>query len=544
LIESINDNNGIKILAVDDDLLIRKVLENIFKDKYSLYISSTAMDFFEKLKIYKPDIVLIDVVLPDGNGIDICRKLRSEKEYDKLCILMLTSFEDRKSIEAAYNAGTNDYIRKPFIPYEVTSKVALIAKTIQNQNKIETLYLQQKKSNKKLVQLNELIRENINNPARKSLIESFFTIAGIISSNFCEIVIFPGKSIEIKKKKVSEDFEPVGYTYLVSKVESMKSKEQVVSIFSIKKAAGKTVYCIVGNFYYNKECLGQVVFQRRSKFSDDARQIISLYLDFVNLTGAEIESRKHLYAEVKKERKELHKVRSLQVLLLPDFREIKKYDIASTFIPMDEISGDFFDAFYASKNQYIIVLCDVAGHGIASSYIGSSIRGLIRSINFEDMSLKDVVKTLNDLVVKNLSITYYFSSLVICSLNLETDDATIVSAGHPPCYYYDSTNSQYSAIDKTGPLLGLIGGVDFSEHKIHVGQGDCIFLYTDGITEAYGSNSPELYGEKRLYEMFQENVKKKSIDIVHAVVGSVYEYTEYEALNDDVTAICIKMRVT
>lgn len=542
MIDSISEANSIKILAVDDDILMRKVLEEIFRNKYVLYVSPTAQDFYEKIKIFKPDIVLIDVILPDGNGIDICRKIRSERDNEKLFILMFTSFEDSKSIEAAYNAGANDYIRKPFIPYEVTSKVSQIAKTIQYQNKIELLYRQQKFSNKKLVQLNQLIRENLNNANKKNLIESFFVIAEVIGSHFCEIIIFPGDTIEIKKKKLSDDFQPVGYTYLISKVESIFNNEQPVSIFSIKKVSEKTVHCIVGNFNYNNEYSGQVVFQKKTKFSDDSRQIVSLYLDFVNLLGTEIESRKHLYAEVKKERKELNKVRSLQVLLLPDFNEINKYDIASTFIPMDEISGDFFDAFYASEHQYIIVLCDVAGHGIASSYIGSSIRGLIRSINFKDMHPKDVVQILNELVIKNLSVTYYFSSLVICSLDIESDDILIVSAGHPPCFYYDRLHNQYLMIDKTGPLLGLTDGATFTEHIFHVNTGDCIFLYTDGITEAHGSCSPELYGEERLSEVFQENIEKKSIDIVHAVVGSVYEFTGYETLYDDVTAICIKKK--
>jgi serine phosphatase RsbU (regulator of sigma subunit)/DNA-binding response OmpR family regulator len=534
--------SGIKILAVDDDSFMRKVLEDIFKDTYILYVCSTALDFFEKLSIFKPDVLLIDVVLPDGNGIDICRRIRSEKANDKIFILIVTSFEDSRSIEEAYDAGANDYIRKPFLPYEVISKVNQLAKTIQYQDKIESLYLFQKQTNKKLVMLNELIRENINKTDKSSLLESFFEIGEIIGSEFCEIILFPGETFEIKKMKIQDDFAPVGYTSIIRELESLGSEDVEVTIFSVKGKEEKTVYCIAGNIRYNKRVCGQVVFQRSGKFSENAKQLILLYLDFINLASDEIESRKHLYEEVRKERKEMNKVRSLQVLLLPDFREIEKYDIASTFIPMEEISGDFFDAFYASENHYIIVLCDVAGHGIASSYIGSSIRGLIRSVCSKDLPPKEVVALLNDNVVRNLSVTYYFSSLIFCSINLESDDLTIVSAGHPPCFYFDRTKGQYSAIDKTGPLLGLMENATFDEHRIHLRSGDCFFMYTDGISEAHGSNSPELYGENRVYEIFQDNTGKDSIEIIHSIIGNVYEFTGYDALYDDVTAICIKKR--
>jgi serine phosphatase RsbU (regulator of sigma subunit) len=209
---------------------------------------------------------------------------------------------------------------------------------------------------------------------------------------------------------------------------------------------------------------------------------------------------------------------------------------------MEEISGDFFDAFYISENLYQIVLCDVAGHGMASSYIGSSIRGLLRSVDYANLSPAQVITSLNNSVVKNLSNTYYFSSLVLCSLNLETDEVIIVSAGHPPCFYYSSEHDQYEQVEKTGPLIGLVENSEYEERKILLKAGDCLLMYTDGITEAQSEEIPALYGEERLFSLFQEIHGRSSIDSVHSVVGSVYEYTGYASLNDDITAICLKKK--
>ncbi|HEY1406822.1 MAG TPA: response regulator, partial [Spirochaetota bacterium] len=120
----------IRILVLDDDQFIRKVLEGIFREKYQFLAVPTIAEFSQVVKNFDPDIVLVDVVLPDGNGIDVCRQLRDQTKYEQLFILMMTSFEDIGSIEAAYRAGANDYIRKPFIPFEIASKIHHISRTI------------------------------------------------------------------------------------------------------------------------------------------------------------------------------------------------------------------------------------------------------------------------------------------------------------------------------------------------------------------------------------------------------------------------------
>jgi phosphoserine phosphatase RsbU/P len=538
----INTHRTVKVLAVDDDALVRKVLGDIFGKTYEFKAVSTAHDFMSELFSYNPDVVLIDVILPDGNGIDICSKIRSNDDYKHIHIIILTSFEDSKSIEAAYTAGASDYIRKPFIPFEIISKLNYISKSLQYQENVIDLYNQQKKSNQRLLRLTEMTRKSLHSSDKEELLLTAFSFADIVHASFCEVVVFPGETIEFKKKLFNENFNPISYAKLASKHPFFTNEEKQIDSASISRTDGKKTFCLMGKIIYNKVHVGYIILQKDIPFAEGSKQLISLYLDFININGSEIESRQFLVAEVKKERKELSKVRSLQVLLLPDFKEIERYDIASTFIPMDEISGDFFDAFYINEYTYQIVLCDVAGHGMASSYIGSSIRSLIRSVDNAGLSPAQIIEQLNESVVKNLSNTYYFSSLVLCSLNLDTDEITIVSAGHPPCFYYNAEHRQYEKIEKTGPLIGLIGGSKYDEHKITIKHGDCLFLYTDGITEAQTRAGSDLYGENRLFSFFRDLNDLPSIEIVHAVVGSVYEYTGYESLNDDVTAICIKKK--
>ena len=271
--------------------------------------------------------------------------------------------------------------------------------------------------------------------------------------------------------------------------------------------------------------------------------LLSLYLDFVNIKGSDIYAKEQLKDEIRRDRQEIAKVRTLQVSLLPQFEELDKYDIASSFIPMEEISGDFFDGFYVRDGVYQIIVCDVSGHGVASSYVGSSIRGSIRSISKEMANLKELAEYLNTSLVKSMKDVYYFSSIVICQLEIATGKINFVSAGHPPCLLFDSQHNAVSKIENTGPLLGLTLDSQYNEIELSLKDGDCFFVYTDGITEAH-SASKDLYGIKRLVDTFSLCADEPSIDIVHSVIGSVYEYTEYQPLQDDVSLICIKKKAS
>ena len=531
----------IKILVVDDDSLIRRVLDDIFKNDYVFKAVAKASDFRTAVESFQPDIILIDVLLPDGNGIELCEELRKKADYSQVFIFILTSFDDTASIEAAYRAGANDYIRKPFIPFEISSKIYQISKSINYQNGIVRLYNQQKITNERLYKLATLINRNIHIADKNELLSSLFQVSDFIHCDYCEMILFYGEnSWEKKHQQYIYDFQYINYEKYRGKLRIFKDENIQYDMFQMKRKDGTVVYCQIAKIFYNKKHEGYLILQKARAFAEEARDMLSLYLDFVNILGVDLTSKDLMRNEIHKERRELAKVRSLQVSLLPHFEEIDKYDIASTFIPMEEISGDFFDGFYINENVYQIVICDVSGHGAASSYIGSSIRGLLRSSGTGEDGPGEIIRRLNDSVVKNLSNIYYFSSLILCQIDIPSGGIKLVSAGHPACFYYDCANRQYERIENTGPLVGLIPDSVYEEKYLTLNIGDCLFMYTDGIIEAPGERSGNMYGEDRLFRCFQENIERSSIDIVHTVVGTVYEHTGFTSLHDDATVICIK----
>jgi DNA-binding response OmpR family regulator len=119
-----------KLLVVDDDVIISKVLMSMFtSEKYEVKLSHTANDGFETCIKELPDLVLLDMNLPDGNGLDLCRRMKSNARIKHIPIIMLTG--DATSVDnkvEGLEAGAEDYVLKPFIAAELMARVAGILK--------------------------------------------------------------------------------------------------------------------------------------------------------------------------------------------------------------------------------------------------------------------------------------------------------------------------------------------------------------------------------------------------------------------------------
>ncbi len=115
--------NNKKILVVDDTEVNIEILLNLLDETYDVFVAldgQTALDIVDECT---PDLILLDITMPDMDGYEVCKKLKANKKTKDIHILFITAKTDEDSIEKAYDVGGSDYITKPFRPKELLARV-------------------------------------------------------------------------------------------------------------------------------------------------------------------------------------------------------------------------------------------------------------------------------------------------------------------------------------------------------------------------------------------------------------------------------------
>lgn len=121
-----------KILVVDDEQSIVTLLQfNLEQAGYNVVSASDGKEALELSKKEKPDLMILDLMLPELSGLDVCKELRQNKI--SLPILMLTAKDDEFDKVLGLELGADDYITKPFSPREVVARVKAILRRAQHQ---------------------------------------------------------------------------------------------------------------------------------------------------------------------------------------------------------------------------------------------------------------------------------------------------------------------------------------------------------------------------------------------------------------------------
>ncbi|MDR6999530.1 response regulator transcription factor [Neobacillus niacini] len=132
-----------KILLVDDERRIIEVLEAYLeREGYEIHSADNGIDALKKVKSVQPDLIILDLMLPDISGEEVCRLIRKESDVP---ILMLTAKSAEDNRINGIIIGADDYLTKPFSPREVVVRVQAIFRRVKKSEKVERLEFNGKK---------------------------------------------------------------------------------------------------------------------------------------------------------------------------------------------------------------------------------------------------------------------------------------------------------------------------------------------------------------------------------------------------------------
>lgn len=221
----------------------------------------------------------------------------------------------------------------------------------------------------------------------------------------------------------------------------------------------------------------------------------------------------------------------LQSYLLPkNHPNTKGIRIHTTYLPMRQVGGDLYDWVELDDNRLILLIADVAGHGVPAAFVSSMVKVQFRestkSIHSPGLILEHMNKALTSLVSR------YF--ITACCALVDTKENTIIfsTAGHPNPILFNKIRKKFEFMKIKGPIIGWRDSFTYSEWKHKIQNGDRYFFFTDGVTEARAEN--KLFGEGKILDLLEKGKEKDIKALSQEIVVQITKYSESE-LKDDVT---------
>src|SRR6266481_1118773 len=120
-----------RVLIVDDDPDIQKLVSyNLSQAGFRVSTAATGLAALEAVHDQPPDLIILDIMLPDLDGLEVCRKLRQQDKSRRIPIIMLTARTEESDRVVGFELGADDYVMKPFSPRELVLRVKSIFRRV------------------------------------------------------------------------------------------------------------------------------------------------------------------------------------------------------------------------------------------------------------------------------------------------------------------------------------------------------------------------------------------------------------------------------
>jgi serine phosphatase RsbU (regulator of sigma subunit) len=237
-------------------------------------------------------------------------------------------------------------------------------------------------------------------------------------------------------------------------------------------------------------------------------------------------------------RQELTLAGRVQASLLPEFEQLPGWQIAASWRPARETSGDFYDLVPFSDGRVGIVIADVVDKGMGAALLMALSRTLIRTYASDHPEQPDrVLGITNRRILTDLD-AGLFVTLFYGILDPSTGRMIYSNAGHPPPYLFTS-DGLINTLPGSGSLpLGVSADGVWKSFVIEIPAGGLLLLYTDGIPDAQNLRK-DFFGAERMLQIVRSQAGRVAKDVQDALISSVYGFVGGEPQLDDITLMVL-----
>jgi sigma-B regulation protein RsbU (phosphoserine phosphatase) len=255
-----------------------------------------------------------------------------------------------------------------------------------------------------------------------------------------------------------------------------------------------------------------------------------------------------IYSEANEKKRldhDLEIARDIQRVLLPaEPPAVNGFQISALNIPARQVSGDYFDYIHVDDERLGVAIADVSGKGVPASLIMAICRSVLRSEAVKNPSPADVLQKVNRQLYPDIK-EDMFISMAYLVLDHVRSSVVLARAGHDAPLLYKRASQAVEKLKPPGMVVGIDSGSVFdritNDFNVPIERGDCLLLYTDGITEALDSAGDE-FGVERMIESVRASAGNGNgaQQVISRVIEDVRNFAGATPQNDDITLLAIR----
>jgi len=224
--------------------------------------------------------------------------------------------------------------------------------------------------------------------------------------------------------------------------------------------------------------------------------------------------------------------------IFPAFPHRPEFDIYAYMLPAKEVGGDFYDFFLIDENKLAVVIADVSDKGVPAALFMVIAKTLIKNNAQYGKSPKEIFETVNDMLCENNDADMFVTAFMGI-FDISTGRFAYVNAGHnPPLIKRMGAHYEWLPI-KPGFVLAGMNRMKYQQDEIILNEGDALYLYTDGVTEARNRQG-KLFTESKLLEVANNNRQCAPKEFIDNIKREIDSFADGAVQADDITMLVFR----
>ena len=519
-------NSGQKlILIVDDTPTNLSVISGLLKDSFRTKVATSGDKALAiAAGAEKPDLILLDVIMPGMDGFEVCRRLKANPDTSEIPVIFLTAKTDAVDEVQGFEVGAVDYIHKPIsapvVLARVKTQLALQEALVQaSVAPSEQGFVASEALVKVLASLRPIslkVGEMLIDQGQASD-DAFFLDSGSVLV-FEETRYGPVTLATLHAPRLIGEIGALAGLARTASVKALTparvfriSRAQLFELarkspellMAVVRQLGQQINSVIKAvaLYTNaltaleRRELDKEILEDLANPSPELAEFSAAFRRFAN----QILSKQRQQAEVAS-------ASLIQQSFLPTESSLdltdSDFEISAKIRPAREVGGDFYDFFELSADQVAIVIGDVCGKGIPASIFMAVVVTVLRTAAREQPDAATTIARTNAILCRDNAASL-FATAFYGVLNIRSGTLDYCNCGHnAPLHILASGES--SRLTATELPLALYTDRPYAASRIHLNPGDDLILFTDGVTEALNTMKQE-FGDSLLEETLLGN---------------------------------------